>query len=41
MSKVMIHPASYDDIRRIDEAAPLAFAAGTRYPELAMHTVNR
>jgi aryl-alcohol dehydrogenase-like predicted oxidoreductase len=32
---------SKDDLRRIDEAAPLGFAAGTRYPEAAMHTVNR
>lgn len=30
-----------DDLRRIDEAAPLGFAAGTRYPEAAMNTVNR
>jgi aryl-alcohol dehydrogenase-like predicted oxidoreductase len=32
---------SRDDFRRIDEAAPIGFAAGTRYPEGAMHTVNR
>jgi aryl-alcohol dehydrogenase-like predicted oxidoreductase len=30
-----------DDVRRIDKAAPPGFAAGTRYPEAAMHTVNR
>jgi len=30
-----------DDLRRIDEAVPLGFAAGTRYPEAAMNTVNR
>jgi aryl-alcohol dehydrogenase-like predicted oxidoreductase len=30
-----------DDLRRIGEAAPLGFAAGTRYPEAAMNTVNR
>jgi len=32
---------SRDNLRRIDEAAPPGFAAGTRYPEAAMHTVNR
>jgi aryl-alcohol dehydrogenase-like predicted oxidoreductase len=32
---------SGDDLRRLDEAAPRGFAAGTRYPEAAMHTVNR
>jgi aryl-alcohol dehydrogenase-like predicted oxidoreductase len=32
---------SKDDLRRIDEAAPVGFAAGTRYPEGAMHTVDR
>jgi aryl-alcohol dehydrogenase-like predicted oxidoreductase len=32
---------SKDDLLHIDEAAPLGFAAGTRYPEAAMHTVNR
>lgn len=32
---------SSNDLRRIDEAAPAGFAAGTRYPEAAMHTVNR
>jgi aryl-alcohol dehydrogenase-like predicted oxidoreductase len=32
---------SKEDLRRIDEAAPVGFAAGTRYPEVAMHTVNR
>jgi len=29
-----------DDLRRIDEAAPAGSAAGTRYPEAAMQTVN-
>jgi aryl-alcohol dehydrogenase-like predicted oxidoreductase len=29
------------DLRRIGEAAPLGYAAGTRYPQAAMHTVNR
>jgi aryl-alcohol dehydrogenase-like predicted oxidoreductase len=32
---------SKDDLLRIDEAAPIGFAAGTRYPEAAMPTVNR
>ncbi|MGO9613082.1 MAG: aldo/keto reductase [Dissulfurispiraceae bacterium] len=32
---------SKDDLLHIDEAAPLGFAAGTRYPAAAMHTVNR
>ncbi|MGD0886818.1 MAG: aldo/keto reductase [Thermodesulfovibrionales bacterium] len=32
---------SKDDLLHIDEAAPRGFAAGTRYPEAAMHTVNR
>jgi aryl-alcohol dehydrogenase-like predicted oxidoreductase len=32
---------SKDDMRCINEAAPPGFAAGTRYPETAMHTVNR
>ncbi len=32
---------SKNDLQRIDEAAPIGFAAGTRYPEAAMHTVNR
>lgn len=32
---------SKDDLLHIDEAAPPGFAAGTRYPEAAMHTVNR
>ncbi|HYA31861.1 MAG TPA: aldo/keto reductase, partial [Thermodesulfovibrionales bacterium] len=32
---------SKDDLLHIDEAAPLGFAVGTRYPEAAMHTVNR
>lgn len=30
-----------DDMRRIDEAAPPGAAAGARYPEATMHTVNR
>jgi hypothetical protein len=30
-----------DDLRRIDEVAPRGVAAGTRYPEAGMHTVNR
>jgi aryl-alcohol dehydrogenase-like predicted oxidoreductase len=30
-----------DDLHRIDEAAPLGFTAGTRYPEAAMNMVNR
>ncbi|HYA88811.1 MAG TPA: aldo/keto reductase [Nitrospirota bacterium] len=32
---------SKDDLRCIDEAAPQGCAAGTRYPEPVMHTVNR
>ena len=32
---------SKDDVQRIDDAAPIGFAAGARYPEAAMHTVNR
>lgn len=32
---------SQDDLRRIGEAAPLGAAAGARYPEAVMHTVNR
>lgn len=32
---------SKDDLRRINDAAPMGFASGTRYPEAAMHTVNR
>ena len=32
---------SADDVRRIEEVAPLGAAAGTRYPEAIMHTVNR
>ena len=32
---------SKDDLLHIDEAAPLGFAAGTRYPVAAMHTINR
>ena len=30
-----------DDLRRIGEAAPLGYAAGTRYPKDAMQRVNR
>jgi aryl-alcohol dehydrogenase-like predicted oxidoreductase len=30
-----------DDLRRIEEAAPLGVAAGTRYPKAGMQTVNR
>jgi aryl-alcohol dehydrogenase-like predicted oxidoreductase len=30
-----------DDLRRTGEAAPVGYAAGTRYPQAAMHTVNR
>ena len=30
-----------DDLRRIEEAAPVGVAAGARYPEFVMHTVNR
>lgn len=29
------------DLRRIEDVAPLGAAAGTRYPEALMHTVNR
>ena len=29
------------ELQHIEEAAPLGFAAGTRYPEAHMHTVNR
>lgn len=32
---------SPDDLRRLEEIAPLGAAAGTRYPEAIMHTVNR
>jgi aryl-alcohol dehydrogenase-like predicted oxidoreductase len=32
---------SDDDVRRIEEVAPLGAATGTRYPEAIMHTVNR
>jgi aryl-alcohol dehydrogenase-like predicted oxidoreductase len=32
---------SPDDLRRIDEIAPVGVAAGTRYPERGMETVNR
>ena len=30
-----------DDLRRIEEAAPVGYAAGMRYPQAAMQTVNR
>jgi aryl-alcohol dehydrogenase-like predicted oxidoreductase len=30
-----------DDLRRIEEAAPVGVAAGTRYPRAGMQTVNR
>jgi len=32
---------SDDDLRRVEEVAPLGAAAGARYPEAIMHTVNR
>ena len=32
---------SLDDFKRLDEAAPLGVAAGLRYPEAAMQSVNR
>ena len=32
---------SDDDLRRLDEAAPVGSAAGTRYPEAQMETVGR
>jgi aryl-alcohol dehydrogenase-like predicted oxidoreductase len=32
---------SVDEMRRISEAAPPGFAAGTRYPQAGMHSVNR
>ena len=32
---------SKEDLLQIDEAAPMGAAAGTRYPEAIMHTVNR
>jgi aryl-alcohol dehydrogenase-like predicted oxidoreductase len=32
---------SQDDLRRIDEAAPIGAAVGARYPEAAMDMVNR
>jgi len=32
---------SHEDLQRIAEIAPLGAAAGTRYPEAIMHTVNR
>ena len=32
---------SGEDLRRIEQVAPLGAAAGTRYPEALMHTVNR
>jgi aryl-alcohol dehydrogenase-like predicted oxidoreductase len=31
---------SAEDLQRIDEVAPRGAAAGTRYPEAAMRTVN-
>ncbi len=34
-------PLSEDDRRRLDEAAPVGAAAGTRYPEAQMETVGR
>jgi aryl-alcohol dehydrogenase-like predicted oxidoreductase len=30
-----------DDLKRIDEVAPKGVAAGARYPEASMATVNR
>jgi hypothetical protein len=30
-----------DDLKRIDEVAPKGAAAGTRYPEAMMASVNR
>lgn len=30
-----------DELRRIEEVAPIGAVAGTRYPEALMHTVNR
>jgi aryl-alcohol dehydrogenase-like predicted oxidoreductase len=32
---------SDDDLRGIEEAAPVGVAAGTRYPQAGMQTVNR
>lgn len=32
---------SSDDLHRIEKVAPLGAAAGTRYPEALMHTLNR
>jgi aryl-alcohol dehydrogenase-like predicted oxidoreductase len=32
---------SKEDLQQIEEAAPLGIAAGTRYPEAIMNTVNR
>lgn len=32
---------SADDLQRLEEIAPLGVAAGTRYPEAVMHTLNR
>jgi aryl-alcohol dehydrogenase-like predicted oxidoreductase len=32
---------SEDDLRRLDEVVPKGAAAGTRYPEPGMQTVNR
>lgn len=34
-------PVSADDLRELDEIAPIGAAAGTRYPEQGMQTVNR
>jgi aryl-alcohol dehydrogenase-like predicted oxidoreductase len=39
--KAMEVELSDDDLQRIGKAAPLKFAAGTRYPEAAMNSVNR
>ena len=30
-----------DDLKNIEEIAPIGAASGTRYPEAVMHTVNR
>lgn len=32
---------SDDDLHRIEEAAPVGYAAGTRYPQAAMNSLNR
>jgi aryl-alcohol dehydrogenase-like predicted oxidoreductase len=39
--KAMDIELSDDDLKRIGRAAPRGFASGTRYPQAAMHTVNR